>query len=131
MEKKNDILIGNPNKSGYIPRITQAFKTQPLLAALAMFLPLRAPPRTAESPLKAWITELLGTQVPPISDLAKNLSFHFFEHEERDLGLLTFLFHIPSHSCLETGSNWIHNFFKRVSFHERGNLQTEEKIWTF
>lgn len=44
--KKNDILIGNPNKSGYIPRITQAFKSQPLLAAPAVFLSLGATPRT-------------------------------------------------------------------------------------
>lgn len=51
--QKNDILIGNPNKSGYISSITQTFKTQPLLAAPAMFLCLRASPPNSREPIAA------------------------------------------------------------------------------
>lgn len=77
---KNGILIRNPNKSRYIFRIKQTFKTQPLLAAPATFLGLRASSRSMESPLQPWVFVLLGTQKPLISNPAKNLGFHLFEH---------------------------------------------------
>lgn len=54
---------------------------------------------------------LFGTRVPLPSDSAKNLGFHFFKYQRRELGLITCLFLILSHSCLETVSSRIHSCF--------------------
>ena len=52
---------------------------------------------------------LFGTRVPLPSDSAKNLGFHFFKYQRRELGLITCLFLILWHSCLETVSSRIHS----------------------
>ena len=54
---------------------------------------------------------LFGTRVPLPSDSAKNLGFHFFKYQRRELGLITCLFLILWHSCLETVSSRIHSCF--------------------
>lgn len=120
--EKNEILIGNPSKSGCIPRITEA---------PAMFLPLRATPRTTDSPLQPWVTGLLGTQMSPISDPAKNLGFLFFLTPGEGFRALNISLHTPSYSwpgnCVKLDTY----FFKESLMPWEGKSKERRKDLTF
>lgn len=68
---------------------------------------------------------LFGTRVPLPSDSAKNLGFHFFKYQRRELGLITCLFLILSHSCLETVSSRIHSCFPGCELTHRKQKSAE------